>query len=233
MISEKQEIANGPRARSRPSLLRPAHRADNLAKAKQMAEAPETGLKQPGLMESLSAPSILGSLFPRPRWAAASTIRKAAKQAPKVPPAQTVRRTVPAQLELVRTAAFLVWAVAGQGRDLSRILAISRAILLAICADTGAGFMGALFRGASHSLNLPTKQRENSSTSEIPALNDHGRECPKVWSATICRAGGSAALLTLARQNEIPGFGSLPSSQRLCAIDCSSSESWLLDGVTA
>ena len=57
-----------------------------------------------------------------------------------------------------------MWAVASQGRDLSRILAVSRAILLAICADTGAGFVGALFRLASHSLNLRITQRENSST---------------------------------------------------------------------
>jgi hypothetical protein len=56
-----------------------------------------------------------------------------------------------AKLELVRTAAFLVWAVASQGCDLSGILAVSRAILLAICADTGAGFVGALPGLASHS----------------------------------------------------------------------------------
>jgi hypothetical protein len=62
----------------------------------------------------------------------------------------------PARLELVRTAAFLVRAVARQGRDLPGILTVSGAVLLAVCADTRAGFVGAFLRLARHTPNLRT-----------------------------------------------------------------------------
>jgi hypothetical protein len=76
-----------------------------------------------------------------------------------VPPSAWLGRDLlvlyPYHLELVRTAAFLVWAVARESCDLPRIFAVSRAVLLAVCAYTGAGGMGALLGLACH-MNLRT-----------------------------------------------------------------------------
>ncbi len=59
-------------------------------------------------------------------------------------------------LKLVWTAAFLVRAVACESGDLPRILAVSGAVLLAICAYAGAGVMGAFLGLACHNVNLLT-----------------------------------------------------------------------------
>jgi hypothetical protein len=47
------------------------------------------------------------------------------------------------------------------------MLAVSRAILLAVCANTGAGFMSALFRLGSHFLNLRPHNGRTLAQSQI------------------------------------------------------------------
>ena len=150
-----------------------SHRSDNLAKAKQMSQSIGACLTTRVALVALSIQHAGCTPHPRPRVG-----RGLYRPKNREPRSRKFLQLKPfagpsvAFLEFVRAAAFLVWAVARQGCDLSRILAVSRAILLAICADTGAGFVGALSRWASHCLNLQTKQRENSSTIRVHALSE-------------------------------------------------------------